>query len=68
MNFKYKLNYSFHYINTQGSISKSKNIFRKQLIELNIDFLSHNIWKKNIKDLEKQQQITSFAFKFDSFK
>lgn len=68
MKKKYKFNSNVKYLNTNGSLLYSNSILKSKIIELNIDFISHNIWKNNIDILEKQQQIINFKLKFNLYK
>jgi len=68
MRKKFKFNYDTKFLNTNGSIFYCASLVKSKLIEFNIDFISHNAWKKNIDMLEKQQQITNFKLRFSSYK
>jgi len=69
MKKKYKLNIkNLFTINTNGTTSITKSFFPYLNIESNSDFLTHNSWKKNTKDFEKQEQNRNFNLKYSFFK
>jgi hypothetical protein len=69
MKKKYKLNTkTFLIINSNGSTSTNNSFFPYLNIESNSDFLTHNSWKKNTKDFEKQEQSRNFNLKYSFFK
>lgn len=67
MKLKYKYNITFKYISSDGASYFSTNFIKKNYTEFFIDFTTHNLWKKNIKTLEKKQQITKFINKFEQY-
>lgn len=68
MKNKFKTFFNSVKISTNGSSSKYRIMLGPKIKEFNIDFISHNVWKKNIENLEKQQQILKFNFKYNSYK
>lgn len=67
MKKKFKYNFNLKSINTLGSLSYSKSLFKIELIEFSIDFISHHTWKRNIDYLSKQKEIVNFSLKYNLY-
>ena len=68
MKKKFKFSSNLKCINTAGSLFHLKSLLQIQIIEFNIDFISHHTWKKDINYLSKQKEIVNFNLKYNSYK